>query len=192
MAEGESFGLVGPPGSGKTTAVRILATLLRPDSGRATVSGFSVVTEAAQVRRITGYLPQRIGVYPRQAAREMLEFSAGMHRVASARRGPLSLELLEVVGLADRADDQVTTLDVGELRRLGLAACLVHDPAVLLLDSPLAGLDAVSSEEVRTLLSELSGMGKTILATARRQEDLAGVCTRTQSLLPAPADLAEA
>lgn len=182
VPEGEIFGLVGPLGCGKTTTMRVLATLLVPDDGSATIGGFSVAKKPREVRRMIGYLPQRSGSYKRQTTREFVEFCAGIHGVALARRPPLSAELLEVVGLADRADDDVTDLSVGEHRRLGLAGCLVHDPAVLLLDEPLTGLDVESQDEVRALVVELGRMGKTAVVTGRDSVALDGMCTSTGAL----------
>lgn len=183
VPEGEIFGLVGPLGCGKTTTMRVLATLLLPDEGTATIGGFSVAKQPREVRRLIGYLPQRSGTYKHQTAREFIEFCAGIHGLTVARRSPIAAELLEVVGLADRADDDARDLSAGELRRLGLAGCLVHDPAVLLLDEPVTGLDRESQEEVQALVTELGRMGKTAVVTGRDVSTLDGMCTSTGLLV---------
>jgi ABC-2 type transport system ATP-binding protein len=175
VAEGEVFGLLGPLGAGKTTTLRILATLVRPDAGTATVGGVSVDHDPHGVRRLIGYLPETVGFYRRMTLREDLEFYAGVHGIPRVDRRSLAGDLLEVIGLADDRDREVADLDVGQRRRLGLARALVHDPAVLLLDEPTAGVEGKAREEVQALMVELAAMGKTILLTGRAVAD--GVCT---------------
>jgi len=182
VEEGEVVGLVGPLGAGKSTTMRVLATLLLPDRGRATVAGHPVATRPREVRRAIGYLPDRPGTYARQTTREFLELCAGLHRVLAHHRARLAEELLEVVGLAERADHETTAITASERRRLALAGCLVHDPAVLLLDEPLTGLDQPSQDEVLALVAELGGLGKTVLLTARDADAVEAVCTSTLHL----------
>ena len=177
VAKGEIFGLVGPKGAGKTTTLRILATLSRADSGTATVAGVAVDQDPSAARRAFGYLPARWGVPRRQTATEYLEFFAAIHGVGRSRCRRLAEELIELLDLSDRADDYVESLDEGNKRRLGLARTLVHDPAVLLLDEPLSGLDAHADDELRRLISDLGRTGKTVLITARRPGDADGLCS---------------
>lgn len=167
VREGEVFGLVGPVGAGKSTVLRILATLVLPDEGSVTVSGIQLDRDPAAVRRLVGYLPERTGFYPRMTAREDLELHAGVHGVTLARRRRLAGDLLEAVDLAEQRDDDVAGLTAGQRRRLAMARLLVHDPAVLLLDEPVAGIDVASQEELWALLGELGGMGKTMIVSGR-------------------------
>src|SRR5205807_5677770 len=121
------------------TTIRILATLAQPDAGVATIGGIRVDRDARGVRRLIGYMPDFFGVYDRLTAREYLEFYADCHDVELRRRRVVARELLDLVDLSDRAEDQVDTLSRGMKQRLGLARALVHDPQVLLLDEPASG-----------------------------------------------------
>jgi len=177
VATGEVFVLVGPNGAGKSTLTRILATLVDPDEGEVTIAGIRVDEDRQAVRRRIGYLPEAFGIYPRLTCEEYVEFYAGLHAVAKARRHELAGELLEVVGLADRTHDDVEGLSRGERQRLGLARTLVNDPQVLLLEEPAAGLDLRGQGELRDLFAELREMGKTILVSTNHASDLEGVAT---------------
>ena len=181
VPEGAVFGLVGAPGAGRSTTLRILATLVRPDAGRASVAGVSV-DDGPAVRRLVGYLPERCGAYRDMTALDSLVFYAGVHGVAPARRRPLAGEVLEVLGLDDRAGAAVTGLSTGQRRRLALGRTLVHDPAVLLLDEPTAGLDPESAGEVRSLLVDLAAMGRTMLVTGRSVADVEPFATLAGAL----------
>lgn len=173
---GEVLGLAGANGSGKSTLLRILATLVPPDSGSARIGGASVVSEPGIVRQSVGYVPDTVGVYPRQTVKEFLEFFAGVHGLPVPQRRKVAGELLELVGLADRADDEAESLSRGQRQRLCLAQALVHDPAVLLLDDT-SGLDPLAQAELRALIVELGAMGKTIVMCGHHLADLEETCT---------------
>ena len=177
VPRGEIFGFVGPNGAGKTTTIRILATLMGPDSGDAEVAGWSVTHHPSRVRTLVGYMPDFFGVYDRLTAVEYLEFYAGCHRVERHLRGKVAAQLLELVNLADRSEQQVDSLSRGQKQRLGLARCLVHDPSVLLLDEPASGLDPRARIELRELVRELARMGKTILISSHILPELEELCT---------------
>ena len=177
VPKGEIFGFVGPNGAGKTTTIRILATLAVPDSGTATVGGISVTVDPLGVRELIGYMPDFFGVYDRLTAEEYLEFYAACHGVPRRRRRKVAHELLELVDLGGRADDQVDTLSRGMKQRLCLARALVHDPSVLLLDEPASGLDPRARIEMRELIRELRRMGKTILVSSHILPELEELCT---------------
>ncbi len=177
VPKGEIFGFVGPNGAGKTTTIRILATLAVPDSGTATVGGISVTVDPLGVRELIGYMPDFFGVYDRLTAEEYLEFYAACHGVPRRRRRKVAHELLELVDLGGRADDQVDTLSRGMKQRLCLARALVHDPQVLLLDEPASGLDPRARIEMRELIRELRRMGKTILVSSHILPELEELCT---------------
>ncbi len=171
-----AHGLVGPVGSGKTTLLRILAALLMPGSGDVRVHGRSVSTDPIAVRAMTGYVPSEFGQYSNMTASEYLTFFAACHGVPSSEREPLARDLLQLVDLGHRGDTPLETLSPGMRRRLSLARALTHDPLVLLLDDPLAGLDPRGRVEVRELIRELRLMGKTILITSRNMGELEGLC----------------
>lgn len=177
VPEGEIFGFVGPNGAGKTSTIRILATLLPPDGGTATIGGCSVEDDPGGVRGIVGYMPDFFGVYDRLTAEEYLEFYAACHGVARPRRRRVAHELLELVDLGGRANQQVDTLSRGLKQRLCLARALVHDPRVLLLDEPASGLDPRARVEMRELIRELRRMGKTILVSSHILPELEELCT---------------
>lgn len=180
VSAGESFGLLGRLGAGKTTVLRILVTLTRPDAGTITVDRLSIDDHPKAVRRQTGYLPEHAGLYRRMTAREYLAFFAGVYGINRPRRVPLADELLDVVNLGERAGDDIDRLSPVDQRRLGLARTLVHDPEVLLFDEPTVGLDDHSRhalhEEMATLVAELADMGKTVMVTGRSLGDVDGIC----------------
>jgi ABC-2 type transport system ATP-binding protein len=174
---GEIFGFVGPNGAGKTTTIRILATLTAADAGSATIGGIPVGQDPHGVRELIGYMPDFFGVYDRLTSEEYLEFYAACHGVARRRRRKVARDLLELVDLSDRTDDQVDTLSRGMKQRLCLARALVHDPQVLLLDEPASGLDPRARVEMRELIRELRRMGKTIFVSSHILPELEELCT---------------
>ncbi len=174
---GEIFGLVGPNGAGKTTTLRMLATLLRPSAGSAEIDGWSVTRNPDQVRRLVGFMPDVFGVYDDMKVWEYLDFFARCYGLPAAGRRRMIGDLLELVDLGDRRDDYVQTLSRGMEQRLCLAHALVHDPKVLLLDEPASGLDPRARVELRELLRELRGMGKTIVISSHILPELEELCT---------------
>lgn len=169
-----TFGLLGPNGAGKTTLMRILATLVAPTGGTATVDGIPVA-DAAAVRRHLGYLPQQFGFYPQLTVFETLEYMAALSQVR-AGRGRL-LGLLERVGLEDRAAARVRALSGGMVQRLGIAAALVADPRVLIVDEPTAGLDHDSRMGFRNMLAGLAA-DRTVLLSTHIVSDAETTCAR--------------
>jgi ABC-2 type transport system ATP-binding protein len=177
VGPGEIFGLVGPNGAGKTTTMKILATLLAPTAGEALVCGIPVTEDPIEVRRRIGYMPDFYGVYDDLRVWEYLDFFARCYRVPASRRGPMIGELLEIVGLTEKRDAYVEALSRGMRQRLCLAHTLVHDPQLLILDEPASGLDPRARVEMREILRELRGMGKTILVSSHILPELAELCT---------------
>jgi ABC-2 type transport system ATP-binding protein len=177
VPEGAIYGLIGENGAGKTTTIRILATLLLPDGGHAEVGGYDIERQTDDVRRLIGYMPDFFGVYDDLKAGEYLEFYAGLHGIRGADAARLRDELLELVDLGHKRDDFVESLSRGMQQRLCLARALVHEPQVLLLDEPASGLDPIARVELRELLRELRGMGKTVLVSSHILSELADLCT---------------
>ena len=175
---GEVFGFVGPNGAGKTSTIRILAGLLRPTSGEVSIAGFSVRQIPIEVKRRIGYMPDFFGVYPDLSVQEYLEFFSACYQVSEQRREGLIDELLELVELSHRRADMVDQLSRGLKQRLSLARTLIHDPQVLLLDEPAAGLDPRARIEIRELLVELARMGKTVFFSTHILSDVAEICNR--------------
>ena len=172
------FGFIGPNGAGKTTTMRILTTLLRPTEGEARIGGHSVTTEPQAVRRLIGYMPDFFGVYDDMKVIEYLEFFAACYRIKGPARRKVCDDVLELVDLGYKRDAFVTSLSRGMTQRLGLARVLLHDPQVLLLDEPASGLDPRARIEIRGLLKELRGMGKTIMVSSHILPELADICNK--------------
>lgn len=162
---GECCAVVGPNGGGRTTLLRVCAALLRPRAGSVVVAGFDAVRRPRAVRARVGYVPQRAGGVEGQTVREELDLAAALHSIAPGRRRSIAADLLELVGLDAVADADAAHISPGQYRRLLLARALVHDPAVLLLDTPDAGLDDEGVAELAGVLGELRGMGKAILVS---------------------------
>jgi ABC-2 type transport system ATP-binding protein len=175
VAEGEIFGFIGPNGAGKTTTLRVMATLLEPMSGRVEIDGIDVTIDPDAVRRRIGYMPDHAGVYDRITVREYLEFFADAFRVPSDLG--VVATVLELTDLVRIQDKLVATLSKGMKQRLQLGRILLHDPKVLILDEPASDLDPRARIEIRDLLIELRGLGKTILLSSHILSELSDVCT---------------
>jgi ABC-2 type transport system ATP-binding protein len=174
VGAGEIFGFIGPNGAGKTTTIRIMATLLEPMAGRVEIDGVDVSMDPDAVRRSIGYMPDHAGVYDRITVREYLEFFADAFRVSSAKVVDAVLELTDIGRLSDKL---VVTMSKGQKQRLQLARILLHDPRVLILDEPASDLDPRARIEIRDLLTELRGLGKTIFLSSHILTELSDVCT---------------
>lgn len=178
LKEGDVFGFIGPNGSGKTTTMRMLATLLNPDYGEAYVCGKSIYTNQHEIRRLVGYMPDFFGVYDDMTVIEYLEFFAAAYRINGPGRRKVCEEKLELVDMAFKRDAMVNQLSRGQTQRIGLARTLLHEPQVLLLDEPASGLDPRARIEIRSLLKRLGQMNKTIIVSSHILPELADVCTR--------------
>lgn len=176
LEEGTVFGFVGANGAGKSTTFSILATLLQPTSGDAFVNGKSVKTDAHEVRKQIGYMPDFFGVYDQLKANEYLDFYGASYGISEKERQVLIPQLLELVNLSHKRYDYVDLLSRGMKQRLCLARSLIHDPKVLILDEPASGLDPRARVEMRDILRQLKGMGKTILISSHILPELAEMC----------------
>jgi len=178
VEEGAIYGFVGPNGAGKTTTMHILTTLLQPTAGEAYVAGYSVTQQPRDVRRVIGYMPDFFGVYDDMKVWEYLDFFAACYDIPEAQRPNLISDLLDLVDLGHRSDDMVDSLSRGMKQRLCLARTLAHDPNILILDEPASGLDPRARIEIRELLVELAGMGKTIFFSTHILADVEEICTQ--------------
>ncbi len=163
---GEVTALIGPNGSGKTTLLLVLASLLVPDAGAVRVAGFDPVTQAREVRRRTGWMPDVFGTWETLTCREVLQTVADAYYLPATVAHARIAELLDLVHLADLADRHTQVLSRGQKQRLGLARALVHDPDVLLLDEPASGLDPRSRVELRSIVRRLAATGKAVLISS--------------------------
>ncbi|MCO4772051.1 MAG: ABC transporter ATP-binding protein [Deltaproteobacteria bacterium] len=178
VQEGDIYGFIGPNGAGKTTTIKILTTLLEPTTGDAFVDGKSVWDQKDAIRGLIGYMPDAFGVYPDMTVNEYLHFFAAAYGIARSERQGLVDGLLELTDLSFKEDALVDSLSKGMQQRLGLARALVHDPKVLILDEPAAGLDPRARVELREILRELQNMGKTILLSSHILSELQDICNR--------------
>ncbi|MHC4821004.1 MAG: ABC transporter ATP-binding protein [Planctomycetota bacterium] len=176
IEEGDSFGFIGPNGAGKTTTLKILATLLRPTAGKAEVCGIDVARRPDDVKPLIGYMPDVLGVYDDMLVQEYLEFFAAAYRIHGEKRRKVIDDVLALTDLGGKRDAQVRSLSRGMGQRLGLARVLLHDPKVLLLDEPAAGLDPRARIEFKELVQELRGMGKTLLISSHILSEIGMMC----------------
>jgi ABC-2 type transport system ATP-binding protein len=174
--EGDCFGFIGPNGAGKTTTMRVIATLLEPTRGDARVGGKSAVDEPEEVRKLIGYMPDYYGPYEGVTVEEYLDFFAAAYHIPRRERRAILRDVMELVDLTKLSPKLVAGLSKGMKQRLCLAKTLVHDPKVLILDEPAAGLDPRARIELRALLKELQRLGKTILISSHILTELADIC----------------
>ena len=176
IPEGQVFGFLGQNGSGKTTTVRMLTTLLRPTSGTATVGGFDVLKHPDQVRRTVGVALQEVGLDDLQTGREQLMLQARLFGISSAEASQRAKHLLEIVTLTEDADRPVKGYSGGMKRRLDLACALVHEPRIVFLDEPTTGLDPITRDTVWRYVEELNKDGVTFFLTTQYLEEADRLC----------------
>ncbi len=165
VAHGEVFALLGPNGSGKSTLIRMLCGILPPSSGRGTVLGFDIVRGAERIKRGIGYMSQRFSLYEDLTVRENLEFYAGVYEVPRTRMAARLSQLVAMAGLQGRERQLAGHLSGGWKQRLALGCAIVHEPALIFLDEPTAGVDPVSRRHFWAMIHALAGQGTTVLAT---------------------------
>ena len=176
VRRGQVFGYIGPNGAGKTTSMRILATLDLPSYGDAFVDGFSVVNDPELVRRRLGFMPDSFGTYRDVNCREYLDFFARAYGWTGAQRRRRLQWVLGFTGTEGMATKPIRGLSKGMKQRLCLGRALIHDPAVLILDEPAAGLDPRARIELRKMIRELANRGKTVLISSHILTELAEMC----------------
>jgi ABC-2 type transport system ATP-binding protein len=175
---GELFGFLGPNGAGKTTTIRMIVGLLRPTSGTVRVAGHDVAQEPLAVKRAVGYLAQTPLLYERLTGREFLRFLGGLYGLTDSRIAARTDALFSLVDLADKADQLIESYSGGMRHKIGLCGALLHEPSVLVLDEPLAGLDPYSARRVKDLLQTLCRQGATVFLSTHVLEVAERVCDR--------------
>jgi ABC-2 type transport system ATP-binding protein len=173
--QGEIVGFLGPNGAGKTTTMRILSGYMPPTSGTAEIGGHDVVKESLEVRKLVGYLPETVPLYPDMTVFDYLMYMADLHKVPKADERVDAV--LELVHMEDRSKGYIGNLSKGMRQRIGLAQALVHDPQVLILDEPTIGLDPAQIIEVRKLIQDI-GKQKTVLLSTHILSEAQQICNR--------------
>jgi len=175
---GEIVGLLGPNGAGKTTTLSILSGVIDPDSGRASIATHSLATEPRVARRSLGLVPQSLALYPTLTALENLMFWGRIQGMAARDALKRARELLEEVGLDDRADDEVEEFSGGMMRRLNIACGMIHSPAAIMLDEPTVGVDPQSRGRIFAVVERAAQAGGAILYSTHYMEEAERLCNR--------------
>jgi len=173
IKSGEIVGFLGPNGAGKSTLMKIITTYITQSEGMVTVNGHNVATDSMQVKQSVGYLPEHNPLYLEMYVKEYLQFNASIHKVGKARIA----EVISLVGLGPEAHKKIGQLSKGYRQRVGLAAALLHDPEVLILDEPTTGLDPNQLVEIRNLIKDI-GKTKTVLFSTHIMQEVEAVCDR--------------
>lgn len=174
---GALYGFVGPNGAGKTTTIKIMTGLLQPDGGSVEIDGVDALREPGRTKDRIGYVPDYFGMYDNLKVSEYMEFFASCYGLDGLRARKRNRALLDQVGLGNKEDFYVDGLSRGMKQRLCLARALIHDPTLLIMDEPTAGLDPRTRVEFRELVRDLKEDGKTVLISSHLLSDLAELCT---------------
>jgi ABC-2 type transport system ATP-binding protein len=175
---GELYGFLGPNGAGKTTTIRILTGLLLPSSGTARVAGYDVVRDPFEVKRRIGYVPDRVFLYEKLTGAEFLEFVGDLYGLGRRRARESAQPYVERFGLGGWIHELIEAYSHGMRQKLALAAALLHEPEVLILDEPMVGLDPRSARDVKELLHEFTANGRTVFLSTHTLEIAEALCSR--------------
>ncbi len=178
LRRGEIYGLLGPNGAGKTTTLSMLSGLLEPDDGRVLYEGLDLAADPLAVKQKLGIVPQEVALYEELSARENLRFWAGLYGLRGARLAARVDAVLDQVGLATRAAGPVRTFSGGMKRRLNLGLGLVHEPAVVMMDEPTAGIDPQARLNILDVVRRIAACGTTVLYTTHYLEEAETLCDR--------------
>lgn len=173
--KGEIVGLLGPNGAGKSTLMKILTCFIPPTDGEAAICGHSIYDDPLAVRRCIGYLPEHNPLYLDMYVREFLRFTAGIYDIKEADRAVA--RMIERTGLTPESNKKIGQLSKGYRQRVGLAAAMIHDPEVLILDEPTTGLDPNQLEEIRSVIKE-AGKTKVVLLSTHIMQEVEAMCSR--------------
>jgi ABC-2 type transport system ATP-binding protein len=178
IAPGETYGLLGPNGAGKTTAISLIAGVLAADAGRIEVAGRPMSVDAGEVKRAIGLVPQDVALYPDLSATENLRFFGRLEGLSGDALSERIETVLDVVGLADRADDRIAEYSGGMRRRANIAVGLLHEPQLLILDEPTVGVDPQSRNQILESVAALGRTGMAVLYTTHYMEEAERLCDR--------------
>jgi sodium transport system ATP-binding protein len=176
--DGEITGLLGPNGAGKTTTLRMLYTLMRPDSGQVLVDGMDAATDPVAVRRVLGVLPDARGLYKRLTARENIEYFARLHGIEDATMHARRDALTDALEMRDILDRRTEGFSQGQRVKTAIARALVHDPKNIILDEPTNGLDVMSTRGLRRFMQHLKDEGRCVLFSSHIMQEVAALCDR--------------
>src|SRR5215475_13852143 len=183
IAEGEIFGFLGPNGAGKTTTIRMMMGLLKPTAGRVVLGGHDLTKHPLAAKAISAFVPDRPFVYEKISGREFLDFIGGLYQVAAATRQSRIDESLELFALSDWGDELVENYSHGMKQRLVVAAALLPDPQILIVDEPMVGMDPIGARMFKALLRALTLKGKTIFISTHSLEVAEELCDRIGIIL---------
>ncbi len=175
---GEIFGFLGPNGAGKTTTIKVLSGLLPPTRGHVSVGGYDVVEEPLKAKAVTGFIPDTPFLFERLTGSEFLRFAGRLYGMGNTAASEAASAQLDFFDLADWADHLVESYSHGMKKRLAMAAALMHDPGVLIVDEPMVGLDPKGALKVRNLFKDLASKGMTIFLTTHELSTAEAVCDR--------------
>lgn len=176
--EGEIYGFLGPNGAGKTTAISIISGLLNPDSGTVALAGKDIRKSGRSIRQLLGVVPQEIALYDELTGRENLHFWGSLYGLSGKKLQTAAEEVLDLVGLTERADDAVREYSGGMKRRINLCAGLIHRPRIILLDEPTLGIDPQARLNILDIIKEEVSKGTTVIYTTHYLEEAESLCDR--------------
>ncbi len=175
---GEIYGFLGPNGAGKSTTIKMIVGLLHPTSGTVKVGGYDVVAQPVQAKAACGYVPDEPNLYAKLTGRELLRFVGDLYGLDRAQAARRSDELLRLFGLVDAADDTTDSYSHGMKQKTSLAAALVHDPKILILDEPTVGLDPKSARLIKDILRQMADRGSAVMLSTHILEIAQNMCDR--------------
>ncbi|MBI4926680.1 MAG: ABC transporter ATP-binding protein [Anaerolineae bacterium] len=175
---GEIFGFLGPNGAGKSTTIKMIVGLLHPTEGEVKVGGYNVVTQPVQAKAACGYVPDEPNLYAKLTGRELLQFVGDLYGLDNARAAHRAEELLRLFGLVDAAGETTDSYSHGMKQKASLAAALMHDPKILILDEPTVGLDPKSARLIKDILRQMADRGAAVMLSTHILEIAQNMCDR--------------
>ncbi|WNF24573.1 ABC transporter ATP-binding protein [Mesobacillus jeotgali] len=178
VKKGESFGLLGPNGAGKTTTIQMISGLFPPSSGGIRIAGIDMVRQPKQGQGLLGIVPQEIALYQQMSARENLSFWGRMYGLSGSHLQERIKEVLDIIGLTDRAGEKVETFSGGMKRRVNIGAAILHNPELLIMDEPTVGIDPQSRSHILDTVKRLNAEGMTVIYTSHYMEEVEYLCEK--------------